>query len=84
MLLANEMNGKAQKLDNRMQYDFYKAVVQPRSRFKKWTKTTEEKNVEVVMEYYNISKQHALPALKILNKDDIKKMIKHLDRGGVK
>jgi hypothetical protein len=84
VMIANEMNASS-KLESKLQYDFYRHTVRPKKRFAKWTKpdSDQEELLKLISEYYGISKQAALPALKILSKEAIDHMRSVLDRGGV-
>lgn len=81
VLLAEEMN-QAHALGPQLQYDFYYHSVRKGKRFGFPPKPQEEQNLEVVMKYYNYSKQKALEALRILTQPDIKMMMKSMDKGG--
>lgn len=82
VLLANEMNA-SHKLDNRMQYDFYRSTVRPRKRFAKWVKPEKDEDVAIVKKYYGIDEEKARSALKILDSNSIKYMRDRLSRGGL-
>lgn len=82
ILLANEMN-VSNKIDNKLQYDFYRTTVRPRKRFAKWIKTKEIDDLNVVEAYYKISKEQAKNALNILDSETIDSMRNALKRGGV-
>ena len=83
VLLVNEMNRNPQ-LTGEQQYDFLRYTIRPRKRFSKWEKPTPIDNIDVVAEYYNISKKVAKPMMDLLGPDVINNMILELDRGGVK
>ena len=55
VLYANEMN-KYHHLDNKLQYHFLINSIRPRKRFSKWMKKSDQDSVEVVKEYYGVSK----------------------------
>lgn len=81
IMFANEMN-KYHELDNKLQYEFFLNMVRPRKRFSKWYKKEEDKNLEVVKEYYGYSNSLALQALKVLSKEDLEKIKIKLEKGG--
>ena len=81
IMFAEEMNQHHQ-LSPQLQYDFYYYGVRKGSRFDPIPKTIEPEGLEVVMAYFNYSKQKALEAMKLLSNQDILNMIKSMDRGG--
>lgn len=82
IMFANEMN-KYPNLSKQAQYDFYRFGLRPRRRFSKWVKPIKDADVDLVAEYYNISKIRASEMVQILSKDALKEMRIHLDKGGV-
>jgi len=82
VLLANEMN-KASTLPNRLQFDFYRAVMRPKKRFAKWIKPERVDSVEIVAEYYKMNKTHARQAVLFLSAEAIKEMKAKLSHGGL-
>ena len=81
IMLANEMNQHSD-LDPYLQYQFYYYGVRKGSRFDPISKPTEPEGLEVVMAYYQYSKQKALEVMPILTKEDISNMIITMDKGG--
>ena len=81
IMLANEMNQHSD-LDPYLQYQFYYYGVRKGSRFDPISKPTEPEGLEVVMAYYQYSKQKALEVMPILTKEDISGMINTMDKGG--
>ena len=81
IMLACEMN-QHPELDPYLQYQFYYYGVRKGSRFDPISKPTEPEGLEVVMAYYQYSKQKALEVMSLLTKDDISGMIKLMDKGG--
>jgi hypothetical protein len=82
VLLANEMNASS-KLQPQLQFDFYRHTVRPRKRFSKWIKPEEIDDLNTVAQYYNINKEQAKQALKILDSSTIDAMRKAMMRGGL-
>jgi len=82
VLLSNEMN-QSHKLDNQMQYDFLRHTVRAKKRFAKWIKPEEIEDINVVAEYYGMSKEKARAALSILDKSAIESMRKSIFCGGL-
>ena len=81
ILLASEMN-QLHNLGPELQYDFYYYSVRKGNRFGFPPKPQEEHHLELVMEYFQLSKQKAIEALQILTLDDINDIIISSDRGG--
>jgi hypothetical protein len=79
--LANEMN-KHHFLDKKLQYEFFINIVRPRKRFCKWSKPTDNNDLDAIKEYYNYGTQKALQALSVLTKDDIENIKIKLYKGG--
>jgi len=82
ILAANMMNASS-RIDNRLQFDFYRAIVRPSKRFAKWPKALKDEDVNTVVEYYNMSREKARGVLKILSKEAIASMRSHLSHGGL-
>lgn len=72
VIAANEMNSRPH-LDNKIQYDFLKAVIRKGKRYNKWIKA-EEENLTVIQEYFGYSFNKAKDALKLLSEEDIVKI----------
>ena len=81
IMLAERMN-QHHKLGPELQYDFYYHAVRKGKRFGFPPKPPEVENLEIVMEYFQYSKQKALEALQLLSATDINNMRKTMDRGG--
>ena len=80
-LLANEMN-RYPNLPPICHYDFLFHTVKKGRRFSKWYKEEESPNLQVVMEYFNYSKQKALAALQVLTQDNLREIKQRMDTGG--
>ena len=83
IMFAEEMN-RASKLPPIIQYDFYYYGIRKGSRFDPIPKPTEPSGLEVVMAYYDYSKQKALEVMHLLTPEDIMAMLKTMDKGGNK
>lgn len=81
ILLADTMN-QNHSLSPELQYDFYFYSVRKGKRFGFPPKQEDPCNLEVVMEYYQISKQKALEALRVLDLTDINEIISKMSKGG--
>ena len=81
IMFAEQMN-QAHALSPALQYDFYYYGIRKGSRFDPIPKPIEPEGLEVVMAYYDYSKQKALEVIHLLSKQDILNMIKSMDKGG--
>ena len=72
-------------LPKKAQYDFYYYGLRKRNRFARWHSPQDDpENLDVVMQYYNYSKDKAKEALKLLTEDQIKELKRRLDTGGIR
>ena len=83
IMFAEEMN-QHPDLSPYLQYQFYYYGVRKGSRFDPIPKPVEPEGLEVVMAYYDYSKQKALEVMHLLTPQDIMDMIKSMDKGGNK
>ena len=81
IMYANEVN-LLSDLDNDLQYDYLINIIRPRKRFSKWAKKKDDKDLELVMEYFGYNIEKAKSALSILSPDDIKKIEQKMNKGG--
>jgi hypothetical protein len=81
ILWAEEMNQHSD-LSPDLQYDFYYYAVRKADRFGFPPKPQEEHHLELVMDYFSISRQKAVEALRLLTLNDINDMIISSDKGG--
>jgi hypothetical protein len=81
IMFAEQMN-QAHQLSPALQYDFYYYGIRKGSRFDPIPKPTEPEGLEVVMAYFDYSKQKALEVISLLTKQDLCDMIKSMDKGG--
>ena len=70
---SNEMN-LHYHLPKQMQYDYLMYQIRPRKRFSKWLKKDNDKDVEYIMKYYNISNKRAIEYKSLLTKPQIQKI----------
>ena len=80
---ANEMNMHSE-LDNVMQYSFLLNIVRKRKRFSKWHKTTDDEDLQAVIDYYGYSVKRAKEALKILGDEQLLTIKEKMNKGGMK
>lgn len=70
-------------VSKRIHYDYlFYSVRKYKRQYQKWVKPTEYDNLDVVMEYYNFSKEKALEALSILTPEQIDHIKQSLEKGG--
>ena len=81
-LIANEMN-KYPNLPAICQYDFLYHTIRKGRRYGSWYKADDVANLEMIMEYYQYSKQKALAALEVLTQDQLRQIKMRMDKGGV-
>lgn len=81
LLYANEMNRRFE-LSNRLQYHYLLNTIRKRKRFAKWSKPELIDDLNIVMDYYSISREKAEEYLSILNKSAIETLKKRMKKGG--
>jgi hypothetical protein len=81
VMLANEMN-RFPNLHPHLQFKFLYGAVRRGRRYGKWYKAVEAPHLDAVMEYYGYSRQKALEALQVLTQDNIRDILREMDRGG--
>jgi len=80
---ANDMNMHAQ-LDKKLQYSYYLNIVrQMKRKFQPWQKSSVDKNLECVKEYFGYSNAKAKEALRILTDEQILEIKRITNKGGV-
>tara|TARA_Y100000114_G_scaffold60689_1_gene55687 strand:- start:359 stop:748 length:390 start_codon:yes stop_codon:yes gene_type:complete len=80
---ANLMNMYSD-LDNIMQYSFLLNIVRKRKRFSKWHKTTDDEDLQAVIDYYGYSVKKAKEALNILGDEQLVTIKEKMSKGGMK
>ena len=84
ILYANEMN-KNSSLDVDMQYSYLLNTIRPMKRkFQSWQRTSVDKDIECVKEYFGYSNEKAKEALRILSEEQVAEIRRRTDKGGVK
>ena len=81
IMFAEQMN-QAHALGPQLQYDFYYYGIRKGSRFAKIPKPVDPPGLDIVMEYYNYSRQKALEVMHLLDKNAMLNIAKSLDKGG--
>jgi hypothetical protein len=79
---VNEVN-MYPEMPNKMQFEYLRKTIRPRSRFSKWQKKDKIDDLEVVKEYYGYSNRKAMEGLTILTEEQINQIKESLFRGGV-
>jgi hypothetical protein len=83
ILYVNELN-KNPSIDTDLQYSYLLNTIRPMKRkFQAWQKTSTDKDIECVKEYFGYSNEKAKEALRILNEEQIAEIRKITDKGGV-
>jgi hypothetical protein len=83
VLYANEMNMRP-FIDKDQQFQFLLNTIRPMKRkFQPWQKTSADKDLECVKEYFGYSNEKAKEALRILNDEQIADMRAKTTKGGV-
>ena len=81
ILLAEEMN-QANTLDPLLQYEFYYYGVRKGRRFGFPKKQESDDRLQLVMDYFNYSKEKAEAALLLLTDEQLQAILKTTDTGG--
>jgi hypothetical protein len=71
-------------LDKDLQYLFFINTVRPKKRFAKWAKPEKNGDLSTIVEYYGYSYEKAKQVLDLFNHEDLDRMKKKLEKGGVK
>jgi len=84
VLYANEMN-KHHFIDKDMQYQYLLNSIRPvKRKFQPWQKSSTDKDLECIKEYFGYSNQKAKEALLLLSAEQIAEIKIRTDKGGVK
>ena len=73
LMLANEMN-RYPFLDKDMQFHFLINSVRSRKRFSPWVRPDDLETIKCIKEYYKYNNEKAKIALKLLSKDELKRL----------
>lgn len=77
---AQEMNSH-HHLDRLLQHDYYLHSVRPKKRFSKWFKKEQDDTVDLVASYYTCSPRRAREYMRVLTKEQIKKIREVMTNG---
>jgi hypothetical protein len=84
VLYANEVN-KYHSIDKDMQYQYLLNSIRPvKRKFQPWQKSSTDKDLECIKEYFGYSNQKAKEALLLLSAEQIAEIKIRTDKGGVK
>lgn len=84
VLYVNDMN-LYPDLEPDMQYQYLLNSIRPMKRkFQEWQKSSVDKNIECVKEYFGYNNQRAKEVLAILTDDQIAEIKRRIDKGGMK
>ena len=78
---ANDMN-MLHHLDPDMQYSHLINIIRSRKRFSKWAKKLDDKDLNLVMEYFDYGPEKAKSALSKLSSEDLEKIKTKMNKGG--
>ncbi len=81
ILYANEMNRRFD-ISHRLQYHYLLNTIRKRKRFAKWSKPELIDDLNIVMDYYSISREKAEEYLNILTKSGIETLKIRMKKGG--
>lgn len=82
IFFAQEMNIN-NIIDKKLQYDYYFHSLPKKKRYAKWAKRKDVKNLDVVMEYYQVNNSKAKQILSLLNEEQIAMIKNKLEKGGI-
>ena len=82
VLLSEEMN-QAHNLSPHLQYDFFYYAVRKGRRFGFPPKPDHDDFVDIVMDYFEYSRQKAIEALRILSPQEVMRMKSSMVKGGI-
>ena len=82
VLYVNEMN-LYPEIEKDLQYQYLLNTIRPMKRkFQPWQKSSVDKDIECVKEYFGFSNQKAKDALRILNDEQLAEIRRKTDKGG--
>lgn len=81
ILFAAEMN-KMAHMPAQMQYDFLYHSIRKGKRFSKWAKNAKEEDLQLIIDYYQVNKHHAVRIAEMLTEEEIAKLEKYCSTGG--
>lgn len=80
-VMANEMNVR-HHTDNKLQFHFLLNIVRKRKRFSKWAKPDQQRDLDVVKQYYGYSNEKARQVLPLLSADQLQQLHQRVSKGG--
>jgi hypothetical protein len=70
-------------IPKKAQFLFLLNIIPKRKRYDKWAKAEENPDLDMVMEFYNYSREKALSIMKILSSDDLLYIKQKMFKGGI-
>jgi hypothetical protein len=83
ILYANEMNRRFD-VPHKLQYHYLLNTIRQRKRFAKWHKPKVVDDLQIVMEYYLVSRSKAEEYLQLLSADQIHILANRMQKGGLR
>ena len=86
ILIANELNARGRtefNIDKEMHYEFLLNAISPKKRWASWKKPPKQDDVKLVMEKYKYSHDKALEVIDLIGEEELIKLRKGKDTGGV-
>lgn len=80
VMYSNQMN-MAAHVDKKLQYQYLINTIRAGKRWSKWPKKLQNDDMEILQKYFGFNDKKATEALKILSKEQIKKIKNELEKG---
>jgi len=82
-ILHTEIIGRYPDIPNKWAYDYYfHSLRQMKRPFQKWPKKVKDEDLEIIMEYYQISRVKAEYYQELLSNEQITKIKEDMEKGG--
>ena len=81
---ANELNQNDPYIDDYMFYDYLINSVRKMKRFDKWTKSVNDDDINIVMEFFQYSYDKALAVLDLISEEQLNEIKRKMNKGGLK
>jgi len=82
VLYANEMNIRP-AIPKKIQYQYYLHAIKKSKRYFKYLKTTKEKNIDLLKEYFSYSDRRAREVLPLFSEPELEYIKNKLQKGGI-
>lgn len=84
ILHVNEMNRYWQYVNPRMHYDYYfYSIHKMKRKYSKWAKETKDEDIQLVMDYYKVSKHKAEDYLAVLTEENLADIKTRMEKGTI-